>query len=398
MGRKAPFKRWDEFIPTAIEVLGRHEFINDAMREMSEMLQQRISRGGLKEAFRVRKLNSPGQYLRQNTMDWGKKPFAEKEHKPPQTFETPQPAPQPVVEPPPIIPDDHEEFEQYRTVNVPRFSLMYREPIPVTGEQRTLVISDTHCQWTDHEALHICLNGEFAQRATRVVLAGDLVDNEQFSKHERRTDLPMRISFEEMCDKVVAPCLSLPNVEEVRIIAGNHDNWTKRYKNRYVIPDAYFMIKDQEGNDLFEVLGHTKLRIPDDRLHYRFGTENWYTEMGDCIIAHPTRFLGPTQAGKPGRTVWERFDWFWKRKPWLRCLAIGHTHRLYEEKCCPSKYGSRPIMLMETCSMQSEAGAEYSLTGKSKYDPFHVGWAEITQVDGVTDFNRSRAVLLKVVG
>lgn len=398
--RRAPFNGWDWFAPRAVEILGKHYTLADACREMSEELNHSVKRGSLREALRYRGYNSPGAYLKHNQVSLCKMEDgrSERDALPAAAFETPTPTSPVPVAPPPVVEEDPEEFEKWRTVDVDRFELMYREPIPVEGEQRTLVISDTHCQWTDYEALHICLNSEFAQQADRVILAGDLVDNEQFSKHERRTDLPMRISFEEMCDKVVVPCLSLPKVKELRVIAGNHDNWTKRYRNRYIIPDAYFMIKDQAGNDLFEVLGHIKLRVPDDRLHYRFGAENWYTEMGDAIVAHPTKFLGPTAQGKPGRTVWDRFNWFWKRKPWIRCLAIGHTHRFYEEKCCPAKYGSQPMMLMETCSMQNAEGAEYSLTGKSNYDPFHVGWAEIVQVDGVTDINRSRAVLLKVVG
>lgn len=384
------FGRWDDFVEEAKEILGRHELVKDAAAEMSEFLGLHVSPSSLKEAFRNRKLGSPGKYLKQNC-GWGGKERAA-------LPEMPQPAVPASAPPPAVQPSEEVAPGNPQHVDVQDFRILYRDPLPLDGEQRWLVIGDTHVPWMDKGAMQACLQSEFAQNATRVCLAGDLLDNEQFSKHERETDVPLRMHYKQMCEEVIKPILSLPRVQEVRVLAGNHDNWTRRYKGRRIIPDAYFMLKDNAGHDLLEVLGRIKLDVPDDRLIYRFGMENWYTAIGDAIVAHPDRFLGPTQAGKPGRTVWERFEWFWKRNPELRCLIIGHTHRWYEERCAPACYGSREILLMEACCMQNAQGAEYSLSAKSKYDPFHVGWVELVQVDGKTDFDRSRAVLHQVVG
>lgn len=402
--RSSPFNGWDEFVGEAVEILGRHESVKEAVREMSEVLGFPLKVSNLKEAFRARGLETPGSYLRQN--NWtlrrkGKVHTTERDHKPLQVFETPVPSPQhPPVQPGPEIPErivrEAEETGNPIFVDVQDFSILYDEPPVQKGERRWLIVSDFHIPWTDWDAYQQCLFSDFAQQCNGIVFGGDMLDNEQFSKHERKDDRPLRMHYETMCERVIKPALTLPNIDEVRILAGNHDNWTVRYGGTRVKPDAFFLIRDKQGHDLMEVIGRVKVNVPDKRLHYRFGPENWWTLIGDMIVAHPTQFLSPGQQGRPGRTVWDRLKWFWKRRPFVRCLVIGHTHRCFREQSIPAIF-AKEVLTMECGCMQTIEGAEYTQTGKSNYDPFHVGWAEVVQVDGVTDFERSRFVHLKTV-
>lgn len=394
MPRRNPFNGWDGFIEDAILILGRHVSVGDACREMTEAVGVVITPGSLKEALRFRHYKTPSAYLRQNVYWQKERPFHEREHKP-QVFETPEPAPRPeqVIEDPtePVGPLNPRMIDT-------RFEIMY-QPLPEQweGEERILVVNDFHAPWVDLEAYHICLNSEFAQNATMIIWLGDMLDCEQVSKHERTTDEPLRQHYNFYCERIIKPGLTLPKVKRGILVAGNHDNWTRRYRGRRIIPDMYFMLQDQAGNDLTEVLGRTILDVPDPRLYYRFGEKNWWVRIGDAIFAHPAKYLAAGQKGRTGNTVWDRFGWFWKRQPDIRALVIGHTHGHHEEIATPAKYGSRRIWLAESCCFQNEEGAAYTQSGRSNYDPFQVGWAEVVQVNGVTDPERSRVVALKTI-
>jgi len=273
-------------------------------------------------------------------------------------------------------------------------SKMYRVPFDISGEAKWLIFSDTHCAHEDRESFDQMLNSDFASICDGVIFAGDGVDNEQMSKHGRSHDRPLREDYARFAEMISDVCDACPIAKQVRIVAGNHDNWIIEYQKRGVRSDAFFLLQDQMGNQILEMLGRLALDVGDDRLMYSFGTNNWWTRHGDMIVAHPKRFLGPTQVGRGGRTAFAVYKWFQKRYPGIRTFAIGHTHRLHFEVGTPS-FKREQVLLVETGCMQGEA--DYTHDGRSTHDPFHVGWAEIVQVDGVTDFTRSRVVQLKTV-
>lgn len=273
-------------------------------------------------------------------------------------------------------------------------SKLYSRPTEIPGEVRWLIFSDTHCAHEDQEAFDEMLKSDFAKTCTGVIFAGDGIDNEQMGKHGRSHDRPLKEDYARFAEMISDAAEACPNAKQIRVIAGNHDNWILDYKKRGIRADAFFLLQDQIGNEILELLGRLALDVDDDRLVYEFGINNWWTRHGDMVVAHPKKFLGPTQVGRGGRTVFAVYKWFQKRYPGIRSFVIGHTHRLHLEIGTPS-FGREQTMLVETGCMQGEA--DYTHDGRATHDPFHVGWAEMVQVDGVTDFDRCRVVQLKTV-
>ena len=389
----------------AVKVLGQSDSVKTAAESLSNKFGQNVSPGMLREALRKSGLGlasdmTASAIIMQSVIDADNglppqpKLIDPDIHKPTLGTDAPDLGmfdPTMVESLPPASP---EIIDPDLPAPIHDLSKLYQKPTEIPGEVRWLIFSDTHCAHEDRESFDLMLNSEFAKTCDGVIFAGDGIDNEQMGKHGRTHDRPLKEDYARFAEMISDACDACPKAKQVRVIGGNHDNWILDYQKRGIRSDAFFLLQDQKGNQMLEMLGRLALDVGDDRLIYEFGTNNWWTRHGDMVVAHPKRFLGPTQVGRGGRTVFAVYKWFQKRHAGIRCFVIGHTHRLHFEVGTPS-FGREQVLLVETGCMQGEA--DYTHDGRAKHDPFHVGWAELIQVDGVTDFDRSRVVQLKTV-
>lgn len=250
------------------------------------------------------------------------------------------------------------------------------------GVSKTLVLTDLHIPFHREDTI-IDIIMKHRGEIDTIIFGGDVVDCEGISSFPKEIRRPMiqemeiAYKFFRRIDKLT------PNVKKI-MIWGNHEY---RYV-RYLQNMGNELNPFHSANILEEIIsGFTKHdRANNKKTVYRPLSDNfvvvdkWFVQHGDMIVAHPKNFSKINL-----KTAVNTVDHFVARGMRFNTCGIGHTH----------KQGTT----MRNNVWTIEFGClckpmEYSDTGNIGYTPQNYGYALVTQVNGITDINQSRAYIL----
>ena len=234
----------------------------------------------------------------------------------------------------------------------------------------TLVISDLHVPHCNLDVLSEVVETN-KKKARRCVVDGDFMDAGSFSPHFAFKEVHPRDEIQ--AAKTVAKYLN-NSFDEVIYVLGNHETWYNKSKAK-IPAELRFLLKDY----LIEYV------IADlEKSHF---TPNFYYQIGDCILGHPSMFMK-----RRLQDALASYNYFnqWQTRLGLRdirCYVHAHTHRLgslYVED------DGKMVKIFESGCLCNPS-ENISLGHVVSYAPPTEGYVIISQDDtGVTDFNDSR--------
>lgn len=275
----------------------------------------------------------------------------------------------PIAQPTPYLAKYDSELKGLVTVDkaYPVLADILEQP-----KRKVLVISDIHVPFESQENLQKAI--DLNRTADMLIIAGDFLDLYSCSRHRKRMNLP----HETELDRGVRVLEYLSKTFRwVRIIRGNHDERALK-KIRDLLPAELLYLVENEPLDI--------ITRPFANVEY---VDNWWTQVGDAIIAHQER--SSTTEGKPGIYLME----FFLEKGWAdrmnlqpkpRVFVTGHTHQI------SSMYPRPGIKVFESGSI-TEA-QEYTMDATAFMRPPLAGFVSLNQIDNMTDFNTSRESVL----
>lgn len=334
----------------AIEIIGKHDDLYEALGTISTEFQHEVSYNSLAGAMgRAGKGQNLTKYLRGTRI------------------------------PPPEV-----KFEPT--------SKKIAEPL-IEGEVKTLILGDLHIP---------CQNDAFIDQAMKqdgdadqLVINGDILDVDQISTFGQRRDGSLREEYHNALTYLAEWSLTF---KRNFVNWGNHDFRPESYKRRWVNQAAHFLYGNLidnlvNGIQYGDTSGKNTGQIDLPNVYGNGGPDGWYTKIGDCVVAHPRSFYKT-----PGKTVLATLRYFLRREPEVSTAIIGHTHMLYREH----KSQATPIKDMgDLCDyLVVEGGClcdemDYTKEGKLNYEkPRESGYAVLYQIDGKTVKEKTRYVRL----
>jgi predicted phosphodiesterase len=245
------------------------------------------------------------------------------------------------------------------------------------GISKTLVLFDLHIPFhRENDIIDIIL--KHRNEIDTIIFGGDLMDCEAISVYpkEGRGSLVNEMMtvhrFLKRIDKLT------PNVKKI-LMWGNHEY---RYV-RYLAEHSSELNALHSDNVLQEVVdGFThydkrnKKKTIFPPLSDNFEIINkWYYKHGDMIVAHPKNNF------KNLRLFFRTVEYFVKQGKVFNTLLIGHTHK-WGVSSDFGKWGGECGCLC--------VNMDYADNGNINYTSQQYGYALITQINGITDINKSR--------
>lgn len=238
------------------------------------------------------------------------------------------------------------------------------------SKRKILVISDIHLPFVDEEKLQKAV--DLNRTADMVVIAGDLLDGYSISRWRKELDVP----FQQEIDHGLRFLEYLANTFPwVRIIHGNHDDRAMKMIRDALPPALLFLVDSDPLNFITR---------PFENVEY---VDNWYTQIGDCVIAHQER--SSSYEGRPAVLLSD----FFETKGWQRRLGMdeirtyitGHTHQV------AATYKEDRKFIEVGCMAKI---MNYALDSKAVMRPPLNGFVTLIQNDGLSDFNETREYIL----
>lgn len=257
-----------------------------------------------------------------------------------------------------------------------------RKKMEEEGISKTLILTDLHIPFHREDTI-IDIIMKHRDEIDTIIFGGDIVDCEGISSFPKEVRKPM-IEEMEVAYKFLKRVDRLtPDVKKV-MIWGNHEY---RYV-RYLQNKGNELNPFHSDNILEEIVkGFVKHdRGRNRKTVYPALSDNfvvlnkWFVQHGDMIVAHPKNFSKINL-----RTAVSTVDHFLARGMKFNTCGIGHTHK----QGTTMRNGVWTIEFGCLCKPM-----EYSDTGNVSYTPQNYGYALVTQVNGVTDINQSRAYIL----
>lgn len=254
----------------------------------------------------------------------------------------------------------------------PKFKKRKREVIAV--------FNDFHAPFQDDQVFAEAVADALDRGATRAIVAGDLGDSFAFSRFSKYEFVPVETEL-----KVMTAILQTlaSNFERVDVVGGNHDARVKKYFASVLPPDFLMLVQ----HDLLHLAaaGMDNVFFPEvDMDGHKL---NWFMQVGDLIVGHPESSSKVLAKPADNFATWLNQ---WKEKLHLapfKHVAQGHTHQAILGACRPD--GIIVYELGCLCKVQG-----YSIEPSLKYRPQRHAYGLFVQIDGVTQSNDSRVVLL----
>lgn len=249
------------------------------------------------------------------------------------------------------------------------------------GLKRYLIISDTHIPFELAKLNDLVKS--FQGKVDGLIIAGDYLDQYSVSRFSKDKEVSLQ---QELVDGYAYLKEWTSIFPEVVIIKGNHDSRIDSFIQSsvketilFLIPENFvlrhyvtgFIVKDHLGG-IKEYPGLPNLKIIDD----------FYYQVGDCIIAHPHDFWSID-----GKTAIMTDEYFLKRGYKHNALIIGHTH-----KAIKIVHGNNRILIETGCLCRE---MDYSKKGKVKYRPQTNAYTILVQRDGITDINETNYYIVR---
>lgn len=232
-----------------------------------------------------------------------------------------------------------------------------------------VVFSDLHVPVHNNDAL-IWAVETASQMSDVCVVAGDFMDTGSFSPHF--IEHPIDIEDEIKSGKLVANYLD-SKFKRVYYLRGNHEVWYNKAKSK--LPKEFnFLLKDNLLDYVACDLENTVI------------SNNFFMQIGDCIVGHPSKFMKRRFAD-----VIQSYNYFvdWGGRyniNEVNCYVHAHTHKLgslFLEK------NGKKVKLFEGGCL---CGVSQNLASGRTIDfaPPMEGFIYIKQSDGKTVLNESR--------
>lgn len=239
----------------------------------------------------------------------------------------------------------------------------------VTGET-TIVISCVHIPF-ELNSLNSIISSWYG-KADRLVVAGDFLDVYCVSYYTKDKDIQLlyelKLGYGYLSDWV-------KNFKEVILVPGNHEERICTYVAKNVDMKIHFLV---ESDILYQFKKGFQGYPPLDlKVEY-----DWWTQVGDCIIAHPYDY-SKVQL----KTVTNTDDYFLSMGKDHRAVIIGHTHKA-------GSYLRDGRRLLMECGCLRKSADEIFKAKVNKKRPQVKAYAVLVQDKGVTDFNKTRIVYL----
>lgn len=261
-------------------------------------------------------------------------------------------------------------FDKYREY-IKGVKIVDKTFTPEKAKQSFLVISDLHVPFQNEVALQKAI--DLNRNADAVFVAGDLLEMYNTSRWRKRKYVPALVEYDNCVRILEYLSRTFP---DVYVMPGNHDiRASKRLKD--IVPaELFWLLEDAEALEM--------LTRPFPNVHW---VDNWYMQVGDCLIAHAER--SSTVEGRPPILTAEYF----LQKGWskrlkmdnIRCIIQSHTHQV-------SSVYREDLKLMECGALCAEL--DYTTEASAVMRPPMLGCVHLEQVNGRTVFNSTREILL----
>lgn len=250
-------------------------------------------------------------------------------------------------------------FEKWSEENLNTEIEPWDEPFVMPAFKELSVIADLHSVFLDHKVMSLFLRTRKDKEV--LLLNGDLLDSSSLSRHLKLHNVVAYEREIELCHQILKGLKQ--EFTHVYFKEGNHDFWLERY----LLTNA---------REVFRLLGMSLkelLRLGELGIHHIHNLK--YIQYGDLDIIHGHEFPGFGTKFPSVSLVdrWQRF-----KKSYNVKVMQAHSHQSCQTITRKSKTGEfgqgwvMPAMCKKGMHYAPYAGKEN-------------GWAELKQVDGVTE-------------
>lgn len=232
------------------------------------------------------------------------------------------------------------------------------------------VVSDVHIPFFDDIAVELFFNDVKKFKPKLIVIAGDLVNFDAFSKYQCLNSEKADKEIEKakiFCENLLKYC------KDIIYIANNHEQRLEKLFIRLLGEEKAKQVFDL-GFTFSKLLTYKNLKI----------LSNWFLQIGDCIIAHPE-----VQSMVRARPVDWTIEYFEGRIKDFRCVLIGHTHKqskIFRKKKLGIEIGS--LAKIQDYVVSSRFNGY-------RVETQYLGYAQLYLVEGRTDINKTNFITLK---
>lgn len=254
-----------------------------------------------------------------------------------------------------------------------------RERRCVTNNYTALILSDLHIPHQLDCLLEIL---EQHKDVDAVVLNGDIIDCDEISTYDSAESKPLISEMADVHRILLLIEKKIPGVPKY-LIRGNHEErWA-----RYLARTGTALNALHSLNILEEIVsGFTAYDHPNNTAFYcepltnYTVIDNWWIQMQDIIICHPTSF-----SKIECRTAANACDYFFNQGLDFSAVIVGHTHR--------------QGMIVHNGYLGVEQGClceqmKYSKKGDLSYTPWDNGYYLACFNNGKLDVNKSRLYMI----
>jgi predicted phosphodiesterase len=171
------------------------------------------------------------------------------------------------------------------------------------------IISDLHIPFFDADIINEFIKFIKNQKIEIIVIAGDLVNFDAFSRYLHLDGVISADKEILLAKKVIEKFVELE--KQIIYLKANHELRLEK-----------FLIRNL-GNSISEQLLNLGLSFENFFRYKNLDViDNWWIQIGDCIIAHPE-----VNSIVRGRPVDWTIEYFETRVKDFNCVIIGHTHK-----------------------------------------------------------------------
>lgn len=248
------------------------------------------------------------------------------------------------------------------------------------GVSKSLIIQDTHIPFHDEKFL-IEIIEKHKNDVDRIIIGGDFLDCYSVSTFPKHKDITLK---EELIEGVKVLQYLSESVPEVILVQGNHEERVQKAIHKQLDKNLTFLMQ----NNILEFIsrGFALETIGKELSNVQI-INNWYYQLDDAIIGHPSIYSNVAL-----KSAITSFDWFnkWRGrlnlKP-FRFLSHAHTHKA---GCVYIEGNSQLSMVVETGACCENQDYTTRSESKSKYTPPVNGYVILVQENGVTNINETQ--------
>lgn len=246
------------------------------------------------------------------------------------------------------------------------------------NKEKVLILSDLHCPFHNEKMILDIINKHRFSIDT-IIFGGDIIDCESvsfFPKENRKSLVEEMVITYNLLNKIDK---LTPDAKKI-LIKGNHEHRFDRF-----LAENKSELNIFHSNNILENIVNgfsvhnrdTENKTVYSKLSDNFIVINkWFVQYGDIIVSHPTNY-----SKIPLKTATMAVEHFVKRGMIFNTMFIGHTHKWGDTFFYSKWIGELGCLCMPM---------EYSDNGNVNYTPQIYGYAVITLVNGITDYDNSK--------